>query len=348
MTSVEDAHRTALDTIERLRQRVQSGTAQRDRLSDDDARAVASALEQAAAPNTRRAYAGAWASFCAWAQDAGYPVLPATEEVLAAYLAQLAAQGRKLATLRLHRSAVVKAHRLAGHPPLDRELLTAAVKGLAREHGGPQKQATPLTETALAAIRATARIPRRTRGGNTETPAAAARRGALDIAIVSVMRDGLLRVSEAAALTWSDLRPQPDGTALATIRRSKTDTEGEGVLLYLGADAVETLDVIRPETPDPEAPLFGLRPAAIAARIRAAAAAAGLGDNFTGHAARVGMAVDLVADGMGMPAVMKAGRWKSPRMVSRYAEGLTAGRGAVAQYYGRRSQGQSSAPDSQA
>ena len=243
-------------------------------------------------------------------------------------------RGRKLATLRLHRAAVVKAHRLAGHPSPDGgELVGAVLKALGQQFGGPQKQAQPLTHTALAAIRATAPIPRRTRGGNLETAAAAPRRGATDVAIITTMRDGLLRVSEAAALTWGDIQPQPDGSGLMRIRRSKTDALSEGVLLYLGEEAMQTLGAIRPESAAPDSTVFGLHPAAIAARIWAAAAAAGLGDGFTGHAARVGMAVDLVGDGAELPAVMVAGRWKSAAMVGRYAQGTAAGRGAVARYH---------------
>ena len=94
---------------------------------------------------------------------------------------------------------------------------------------------------------------------------------------------------------------------------------GEGVLLYLGEEAMRALGAIRPEST--RRMFFGLQPAAIAARIRAAAAAAGLGDGFTDHAARDGMAVDLVRDGTELPAVMTSGRWKSPPM------GAAAGRG---------------------
>ena len=44
----------------------------------------------------------------------------------------------------------------------------------------------------------------------------------------------------------------------------------------------------------------------------------------------------LVAAGAEIAAVMQAGRWKSPTMPARYAERLSAGRGAVAQFYGKR------------
>jgi site-specific recombinase XerD len=57
----------------------------------------------------------------------------------------------------------------------------------------------------------------------------------------------------------------------------------------------------------------------------------------SGHSARVGMAQDLAASGAELPAIMTAGRWRSPTMPARYAERTLAGRGAVARFYeGRR------------
>ena len=60
---------------------------------------------------------------------------------------------------------------------------------------------------------------------------------------------------------------------------------------------------------------------------------AGLGDGFSAHSPRVGMAQDLSAAGAELPELMTAGRWDSPTMPARYTEAQAAGRGAVAQYY---------------
>ena len=49
---------------------------------------------------------------------------------------------------------------------------------------------------------------------------------------------------------------------------------------------------------------------------------------------RVGMAQDLAAAGVELPALMVAGRWQSPRMPARYTARPAAGRGAVPRYYG--------------
>ena len=149
---------------------------------------------------------------------------------------------------------------------------------------------------------------------------------------MSVLRDGLLRRSEAAELRWGDVEFREDGSALLQVRRSKTDPEGEGVVLYIGQEAAQALQALLPEgeaAVDPAAPVFGLSASQIGRRVKAAAQAAGLGEGFTGHSGRVGMAQDLAA-------LMSAGRWKSSRMPARYTERQAAGRGAVARYYQRR------------
>ena len=168
-----------------------------------------------------------------------------------------------------------------------------------------------------------------------ENAPAAEQRGLMDIAICSVMRDGLLRISEAAALRWDDLDIMEDGTARIHIARSKTDAEGVGKELYLGVRAVQDLLAVRPAAEiDADDSIFRLGICQINRRIKAAAIAAGLGDGYSGHSGRVGMAQDLVAKGTDMPALMTAGRWKSPSMPARYTEKQNAGRGAVAGYYG--------------
>ena len=115
----------------------------------------------------------------------------------------------------------------------------------------------------------------------------------MDVALLSVLRDGLLRRSEAAELRWGDLELQEDGSARLHVRRSKTDPEAEGVVLYIGQEATHALQAIMPEDTavvDPARRVFELSASQIGRRIDAAAKAAGLGEGFTGHSGRVGMA----------------------------------------------------------
>ena len=80
--------------------------------------------------------------------------------------------------------------------------------------------------------------------------------------------------------------------------------------------------------------MFGLRPNQISRRIKQAAQAAGLGDDFSGHSPRVGMARDLARVGIELPSLMNAGRWRSPAMPAHYTRNESAGKGAVAQFHG--------------
>ena len=298
-------------------------------------RRVSDALGEAYSPGTREVYRSHWARWTEWAGGLGVRTLPAAPVHVAAFLTDRAEEGCRPATLRAALAAIAFAHRAEGlDSPTEDEGVGATMKGLSRMLGRAQRQAPGLTRDCLAAIRAVACLPRRGRGGRLETPEYARRRGLVDIALASVMRDGLLRRGEAAAATWADVTWEPDGSGRLLVRRSKTDPEGIGTVLYLSRQTAEDLRAIRPEDSTGDDPVFGLSAQQIHHRLRAAARAAGLGGEFSGHSARVGMAQDLAGSGVELPALMTAGRWSSPTMPARYTRSQLAGRGAVARYYG--------------
>ena len=266
---------------------------------------TATAIGAAYADNTERAYATALAAF----QDAGHAI-PAAPEDVANYLVQLAAAGKSVASVRLAASAISKAHTVAGFDsPTRSETVRLAIKGLACQHGQPQIQASALDAAALDVIRATAMLPRTVRRGVPETPDYAAWRGQVDIALCSVLGDAGLRRSEAAALIWSDVELAGDGSGRITIVRSKTDQEGEGETVAITASTVQALEAVRNGAGDD--PVFGMSESTIARRVKAAAAAAGLGDQFSGHSGRVGLAQRMTAAGAPAQAVLVQGRWKN-------------------------------------
>ena len=84
-------------------------------LTVQDQRRIQEALDSSMSANTRRAYNQAWRRFEAWAADRGrgHP-LPASPELVAAFLAELAEEGKSVATLRLTKSALAAVHRLPG------------------------------------------------------------------------------------------------------------------------------------------------------------------------------------------------------------------------------------------
>ncbi len=138
-----------------------------------------------------------------------------------------------------------------------------------------------------------------------ESAETAQHRAALDLAIIGVLADGGLRRSEAAALTWGDVELWADDTGRLTIQKRKNQVEPATVAVT--AASARALQEIRPKDADPAAPLFGLTGEALANRVRAAARAAGLGNGFTGHSGRIGMARRMVGAGAPNAAVHRDG-----------------------------------------
>ena len=292
-------------------------------------------LDHEIARNTMTNYRVQWRNFIVWAFGKGIRALPADPAQVAAYLAERVEEhGHKPATLRVAASAIAFVHKTAevddpcASPEVKRTLRSAT-----RKAGRSQKQAEALTAEALVIIQSTAYKQRHGRGGRLEGQETARGRGDLDIALISLMRDAMLRVSEAALLTWKDIVAEADGTGRLLIRRSKTDAEGEGAVAFVSAPTMATLRLIRKGGVDTDN-VFGLRPNQISRRIKQSAQAAGLGDGFSGHSPRVGMARDLARAGIELSSLMNAGRWRTPTMPAHYTRNETAGKGAVAQFHG--------------
>lgn len=320
--------------LQRIDPQYQSGVGSVVQVSKEARRRITEALEQSLAPTTRTNYMSQWRKWESFAGESGYPAFPADPMHLADWITRRAAEGQKPGTIRMGLAAVAAAHRQANLPnPTEDEGVRATMRGITRAAGRAKKQAAGLTAVNLAAIRATVCLPRIGRGGSLETPETAEVRGLVDVALISLMRDGMLRRSEAESLIWGDLVGEGDGTGRLTVTRSKTDPDGEGAVLFVSVPTMEALRAIRQSVQDDGDSIFGLSDDQIARRVNAAAEAAGLGEGFTGHSARVGMAQDLARAGTELPALMTAGRWQSPTMPARYTRAEQAGRGAIARYY---------------
>ena len=308
---------------------------QADDLTEADIDNLNAVLDHEIAENTMKNYRVQWRSFILWAVGKGIRALPADPAQVAAYLAErIEEHGHKPATLRAAASAIAFVHRAAGHDdPCSSPEVKRTLRSATRKAGKRQKQARALTAEAMTAIQITACKRRRGRGGRVESRETARCRGNLDIALISLMRDAMLRVSEAAVLTWRDIAAEADGTGRLLIRRSKTDAEGEGSVAFLSGPTMSGLGSMCGSKVDTDS-VFGLRPNQISRRIKQAAEAAGLGDGFSGHSPRVGMARDLARAGIELPSLMNAGRWRTPAMPAHYTRNETAGKGAGAQFHG--------------
>ena len=260
---------------------------------------------------------------------------PVTDEAVAQYLAGLFADEEKSLS------------------PATCAQIVAAIRFRARLHGQPSPTG-PATDRVLAGIRRQGRGRGRGQieGVNFAQADAASAvaasdgslRGLRDAALIGVMSDGLLRVSELAALEVGDIAFEDDGSGRATVRRSKTDQEGVGVVLYLGPPTANRVKAWLEAAGIDEGPLFrrvyrgethrvgtaALSTVSVRTVIQRRCADSGLEGSVSGHSLRIGGAQSLAAGGASLAEMQTAGRWTSPQMPGHYARGQLAARGAVA------------------
>ena len=238
-------------------------------------------------------YASQWNHFVAWSRASGKCSLPASPEDVAAYLEDRSGTGARPSTLRVVAAAIARNHRDAGFDvPIHRGAARTALAELTHEDSPRPARALPLDLDCYLAIRKTAHSPRWGRGGRLERTASARRRGVMDIAMIGLMRDARLRVSEAADLTWGDVARQRGGSG-----RVRVAGDGEASYREVSADTMKLLLPGRRGAGDDE-PVLGMRPNQIARRIDAAARQAGLGEGYSGDSPRLGMIRDMETVGV--------------------------------------------------
>jgi len=282
------------------------------------------------APATERAWRADTAIWSAWCQENGFSALIDDPDQIVAFVDAMGTS-RKPSTISRYLASIARFHRAAGvADPTGHELVRLAKRRHRRTVGVAQRQVAGITESVVAAMIAT-------------TPPSIL--GLRDIALLLTARDMLARRSELCALDVADLDLEA-GTVM--VRRSKTDQEGEGAILFLAprtrvwlrrwleAAGIAEGAVFRPLSRGGNPRGARLNDPDVSRSFKRLAARAGFDPNqFSGHSCRVGMAQDLTASGADLAGIMQAGRWKSTRMPARYAEKLAAGKNAVARWYER-------------
>ncbi len=156
---------------------------------------------------TLRAYKADLTHFMNWGG-----VVPATSELVAAYLADHAGE-LAVSTLTRRVAALSKIHQVKGFEnPTRSELVRSTMRGIKRKHHVAPKQASPITKERLFKMLETCE-------GDAK--------GLRDRALLLVGFASALRRSELVALNVGDIEFVPEGLIL-NILRSKTDQQGEG------------------------------------------------------------------------------------------------------------------------
>ena len=287
---------------------------------------TASLIQSSVAPNTIEAYRRATQKLEAWLDG---QIL--TDGLLATYITGLHHQGKSPATIALV-VAAVKWTASKSRIDVVGEITQRTLAGIRREgksRGRGQVEGIVWSEVDRVCAFA-------------ESDNSIA--GLRDAALIRLMSDCLLRVSEAVAVNCGDFKKN---TLL--IVSSKTDQEGCGEALYVGDSTLKLIRRYRSKAGIERGALFRrirrgdnvtserLTPTSARRIIKARAEAAGVNGFISGHSLRVGSAVSLAQAGASVVDMQTAGRWKDPKMPSHYAKSELAERGAIARFrYGKR------------
>ena len=243
-----------------------------------------------------------------------------------------------------------------GKSPSTISKIVAAVKWTVKNHSvGAKDLSFEITEKALAGIRRKGKD--RGRGqvdgitwDEVERICALAEAegtvaGLRDSALIRLMSDCLLRISEAVAVDVADV------DSVLTVHQSKTNPGTTGipdVMLYIGAPTQEAIKRYCKAAGITEGPLFRwvrrgdniadtrLTIDGVRKIIQRRAREAGVEGKISGHSLRIGSAVSLAQAGASVVNMQVAGRWKSPQMPAHYARAESAARGGIARFkYGK-------------
>ena len=207
---------------------------------------------------------------------------------MVAYLENRSETGARPSPLLVVAAAIARNHKDAGFDvPLRRGVAKTVLDELTRDDTPGPAGVLSLDLDCYLAIRKTAYKPRRGRGGRLERTPNSRRRGSVDVAIIGLMRDARLRVSEVAELTWGDIARVRGGSG-----RVRVVGDEETSYREVSVDTMRLLLTVRRGAGDDE-PVLGMRPNKIAERIGAAARQAGLGEGYSGDSPRLGMIKDM-------------------------------------------------------
>jgi site-specific recombinase XerD len=162
---------------------------------------------------TQAAYGSDFRIFEGWCRTRGLSPLPASAAALCGFLADEASAGKRASTLGRRLAAIRYFHRAAGYDtPTGDEKVKAVLSGIRRTIGAaPVRKRAATSDIVLGMV-----------GGKGQSL-----RELRDRAILLLGFAGAFRRSELVALNVEDLEETPEGM-LVTLRRSKTDQEGQG------------------------------------------------------------------------------------------------------------------------
>jgi site-specific recombinase XerD len=278
-------------------------------------------IQQSKSKSTIRAYRADWAHFESWCRSHSQTSLPAGADTVALYVADLSAT-HKPATITRRLSAISQAHQIGNfETPTTSAKVRLVLAGIRRTKGTAQLAKTPVLVEDLKRMVAT--LPE-------------GLLGVRDRALLLIGFCGAFRRSELVALDVADAAFTREGLVL-TIRRSKTDQEGEGRKIgipyasHVESCPIRSLQDWLDKSAIAEGPLFRpinrhgkmaptrLSASAVGEIVKRYAAAVGLdAGEFAGHSLRSGLATSAAMAGASERSIMNQTGHRSTAMLRRY------------------------------
>jgi site-specific recombinase XerD len=274
--------------------------------------------------NTKRAYRVQWDQFSAWCLVRGLNPLPSTPEVVCVFIAWLADNGKKVATIARMLSSISKAHRVSGvfANPIGTEMVKDAFSGIKRKLGSDQERVDPLSFDDIKKIVDSF-------GVSIE--------GIRNKALILIGFFGGFRRSELVAVSRKDIKFSEEGVRIK-IAKSKTDQEGKGFFKsiprrvddknYCPVLALEDWINVAPDSRFLFCHVEGasgpvkvgkkLSDKMIARMINRITFNLGIKGWFSGHSLRAGFVTAAAKAGKSNRAIMKMTGHKTYAMVDRY------------------------------
>jgi site-specific recombinase XerD len=272
-------------------------------------------------PATVRAYEADWHHFQAWCRARNLTSFPAAETTVCLYLSDLA-ESHKPSSLQRRLAAISQVHQAAGHEtPTQSARVRTVMAGIRRVKGTAPNCKEPVLVEDIR--RMVASLP----NGLV---------GARDRALLLVGFAGGFRRSELVGLDVGDVTCNCEGLVI-TLRRSKTDQEGQGrkvgipygsapmtcparaMRAWLDAAVLQSGPVFRHIDRSGRIHDGRLSDRAVALIVKRYVRAIGKSpERFSGHSLRAGLATSAAIAGASERSIMKQTGHQSVNMVRRY------------------------------
>ena len=283
-------------------------------------------LKSSKSDNTLRAYKSDFKDFGLFCAKNGFKLLPSEPKVISLYLTHLSTKDIKMSTLKRRLVSIGVIHKLKGHY-LDTKhpSIIENIMGIKRRKGSSQKGKKPILISNLKIL-----IKAIDKQKNDEI------KKLRDRTIILIGFSGGFRRNEIVSLNHDDLEFMPEGLKI-TLRRSKTDQYGEGLLKglpyfnnpeycpvlsikkWLDFSKINTGPLFRRFNKGSKLSEKRLTDQTVALLIKRYLELAGIDSrNFSGHSLRSGFATSAAESGAEERSIMAMTGHKSTEMVRRY------------------------------